>query len=179
MAHRDESPVTRASVWIVPADEAFARIEKLIHRVHPRGGGPRFKPHLTLLAGSETTLADAELKLKHLAARLRPFEIRLGRIGWRREYFRSLYVSVEPTAELAAAQRVAYEVFEMNPPPPFEPHVSLLYGNLDEKLAQELAEDAGGSVDIVFTATAVQLVNASPSVPVTGWKTLAEHRFAA
>jgi 2'-5' RNA ligase len=177
MAHHDDSPVVRSSVWIMPAGDAFDRIEKIMHRVHPRGGGPRFKPHLTLLTGSETTQADAELKLKHLAARLRPFEIRLSRIEWRNEYFRCLFLAAELTPELAAAQRAAYDAFEMNPPPPFEPHVSLLYGNIDERLKTELAEGAGDSVDFRFGATAVQLVNASASVPVTGWKTLAERQF--
>src|SRR6185295_10229891 len=156
MAHHDDSPVVRSSVWIVPTGDAFDRIEKIIHRIHPRGGGPRFKPHLTLLSGSETTQADAELKLRHLAAKLRPFEIRLGRIEWRHEYFRCLYLAAELTPELAAAQRAAYDAFEMNPPPPFEPHVSLLYGNLDEVLQRELAAEAGGRLELKFTATAVQ-----------------------
>jgi len=177
MAHKDDTAVVRSSVWIVPAGEVLDRIERIVHKIHPRGGGPRFKPHLTLLSGSETTQADAELKLKHLAARLRPFEIRLDRIEWRDEYFRCLYLAAELTPELAAAQRAGYETFEMNPPPPFEPHVSLLYGNLDERLKKELAEEAGSSVDLRFAATGVQLVDASPSVPVTGWKTLAERQF--
>ncbi len=178
MAHKDDSTVVRSSVWIMPGGGALDRIEKIIHRVHPRGGGPRFKPHLTLLAGSETTQADAEHKLKHLAGSLRPFEIRLGRIEWRSEYFRCLYLAAELSPELAAAQRAAYEAFEMNPPPPFEPHVSLLYGNMDEALKKELAAEAGGSLDLTFVATGVQLVNASQSVPVAGWKTLAERAFA-
>ena len=179
MAHRDDSPVIRSSVWIVPAGDAFDGIEKLMRRLHPRGGGPRFKPHLTLLAGSEATQADAGLKLKHLAANLRPFEIRLSRIEWRNDYFRCFYLAAELTPELAAAQRTAYEAFEMNPPPPFEPHVSLLYGSLEERLKKDLAIEAGGSVDLRFAATAVQLVNASESVPVTGWKTLAERHLGS
>jgi 2'-5' RNA ligase len=179
MAHIDTSPIVRASVWIRPAGEALDRLQHVIHVVHRRGGGPRFQPHLTLLSGSETTQADAEVKLKRLASRLQPFEIRLGRIEWRAEYFRCLYAAAEPSAELAAAQRAAYDAFEMNPPPPFEPHVSLLYGNLDEALKKELAAEAGGKLDVSFTATAVHLVNASPSVPVTGWKTLAERHFGA
>src|SRR5262249_60460405 len=107
MAHQDDTPIVRSSVWIVPTGDALDRIDKIIHRIHARGGGPCFKPHLTLLSGSETTQADAELKLKHLAARLRPFEIRLGRVDWRNEYFRCLYLAAELPAELAPAQRAA------------------------------------------------------------------------
>jgi 2'-5' RNA ligase len=179
VAHIDTSPIVRASLWILPTGGALDQIQHLTHLVHRRGGGPRFKPHLTLLSGIERTQADAELKLKHLAFRIRPFEIRLGRIEWRQEYFRCLYATAALSPELAAAQREAYEVFEMNPPPPFEPHVSLLYGSLDEALKKELAGEAGGSLDVSFNATAVHLVNASPSVPVTGWKALAERQFAA
>jgi hypothetical protein len=93
-------------------------------------------------------------------------------------YFRCLFLAAEPTPELAAAQRAAYDSFEMNPPPPFEPHVSLIYGNIDEALQKELAATTGGRLDVSFTATGVSLVNASSSVPVTAWKTLAERSFA-
>ena len=174
MAHRDTSPIVRCSVWIPVAGPALDKVQHVIHVVHRRGGGPGFHPHLTLLSGAETTQADAELKLKHLALQVRPFEIKLGRVEWRNEYFRCLYVSAAMSEALAAARRAAYEVFEMNPPPPYEPHVSLLYGNLDEALKKELAQEAGGSVDVAFEAAGVQLVNASPSVPVTAWRTLAE-----
>jgi len=178
MAHKDSSPVIRCSVWIKPAGRALDRILHAIHVVRRRGGGPAFPPHLTLLSGSETTLADAEGKLKRLASRLAPFEIKLGRIEWRSEYFRCLYATADLSEGLANARRAAYEAFEMNPPPPFEPHVSLLYGSLDEARKQELAAEAGGTVDVTFEVGAVHLVNASPGVPVADWRTLAERPFA-
>jgi len=174
MAHNDDSPVIRASLWIPPSGDALDRIQKLIHVAHRRGGGPHLRPHVTLLTGIERSRASAELKLKHLAARIKPFAIELGRIEWRNDYFRCLYATVTSSPELAEAQRAAHEVFEMNPPVPYEPHLSLLYGNIDEALKKELAAEAGGSVDISFNAGSLQLVNASSSVPVTAWKTIAE-----
>ncbi|HKA44273.1 MAG TPA: 2'-5' RNA ligase family protein [Burkholderiales bacterium] len=179
MSHIDTSPVVRGSVWILPAGDALDRIEHATNLVHKRGGGPRFRPHLTLLSGLETTEEDAGLKLRHLASRIRPFEVRLGRIEWRQEYFRCLYVAAALSDELAAARREAYDVFEMNPPPPFEPHVSLLYGNLDESLKTELAAEAGGGLDVAFMATGVHLVNSASSVPVATWKTLAQRQFTS
>lgn len=177
MAHNDTSPVIRCSVWIRPEGEALQALVRTMRLMHERGGGPRFEPHLTLLSGSETTAADAELKLKHLAARVKPFAIELQEIRWRDDYFRSLYAVAELSDELIAAREAAYDAFEMNPSPPYEPHVSLLYGNQDEALKQELAAAAGGRLDLMFTVAAVHLVNASPSVPVTGWRTLAERSF--
>jgi hypothetical protein len=65
----------------------------------------------------------------------------------------------------------------MNPPPPYEPHLSLLYGKLDAATKKRLAGEAGGKLDIAFEVNTVHLVNATQSVPVSEWHTLAEHEL--
>ena len=115
MAHIDTSDIIRGAVWIRPTGDALDKIHKVMRSFHQRGGGPQFQPHATLLEGMETTQASAEVKLKKLALRLKPFTVRLGRIDWRREYFRCLFATAELSAELAAAQHDAYDVFEMKP----------------------------------------------------------------
>ncbi len=177
MAHIDTSGILRASVWIRPTGDALERIVRAIRIAHRSTNGPPVQPHVSLLGGIETTAADADLKLRHLAAGLRPFEIRLGDIDWRDEYYRCLFVSVEPSEELEHAHRLAHEMFEMMPPDPFEPHVSLAYGNLGESVKESIAGDLNGSIDVAFTAAAVALVNASESVPIPEWRTLVEKRF--
>ena len=175
MAHIDTSNIIRGAIWIRPAGDALDKIQKVMHSLHKLGGGPQFQPHVTLLEGMETTQESAEVKLKKLALRLKPFKVRLGRIDWRAEYFRCLFATAELSAELAAARRDAYDVFEMKPAPPYEPHLSLLYGKLDETLKQELAAQAGGSLDVTFEVRAVYLVDANDDVPVSKWRTLSEH----
>lgn len=178
MVHRDTSDIIRAAVWIRPSGAAFEQIQAAVNEVHRRGGGPRIQPHVTLLSGIETTRADAEGKLKSLATRLHPFTVRLGKLDWRHEYYRCLFAAVELSEELAAAKRWAHQIFEMNPPEPFEPHLSLMYGDPHGSLKPELAAALGNRLDVTFTATALHLVNASPSVPVPEWRTLSEHALA-
>src|SRR5262245_6224987 len=179
MAHVDTSPVIRASIWIPPSGESLDRIQHVIHLAHRRAGGPPVRPHVTLLSGLERTRASAELLLQRLAAQIKPFTIELGQIEWRADYFRCFYATAALSEELAAAKRAAHEVFEMNPPTPFEPHLSLLYGNIDEALKKELAAEIGGRVDISFAATTLQLVNAAQGVPVSSWKVLSERALGA
>src|SRR5690349_13355932 len=93
MGHIDTSEIIRASVWIRPEGDALDRILDVRRRLSMRKRGPEVLPHLTLLSGLETTRADAGLKLKRLAARLRPFTVRLGKIDWKADYFRCLYVA--------------------------------------------------------------------------------------
>jgi 2'-5' RNA ligase len=178
MGHVDTSEVIRASVWIRPAGEALDQIVKVARRLSVRERGPEVPPHLTLLSGIETTRVDAGLKLKRLAARLSPFTVRLGKIDWQADYFRCLYVTAERSRELVAAQRAAHEVFEMNPPVPFRPRLSLFYGTLDDETERELAEATGGILDVEFRVTAVQLVSAARGVPVSAWKTMSEWKLA-
>lgn len=178
MAHRDTSDIVRAAVWIRPNGAALERIQDAINFVHRRGGGPRIQPHVTLLSGIETTQVDAEGKLKSLASRIQPFTVRLGKLDWRHEYYRCLFATVDLSEELAAAKRWAHQVFEMNPPEPYEPHVSLMYGDPHGPLKQELAAALGNRLDVTFTATVLHLVNASPSVPVPDWRTLSERELS-
>ena len=174
MSHIDTSEVIIGAVWLRPTGEALDRITKIVRLVHKRGAGPQVQPHVTLLSGMETTMASAEVKLKHLASTLKPFRIRLGKVEGRQDYFRCLYATAELNDELAEARRIAYTEFEMNPPPPFEPHLSLLYGKIDDALKQELIAEAGGTLDVTFEVNAVHLVNAYQGVPATSWRTLSE-----
>ncbi len=179
MAHIDTSEIIRAAVWIRPTGKALERIQKWVRLAHKEAGGPQVPPHITLLTGAETTLASAELKLKHLAARIKPFMLKLGDIDSGDDYFRSLFANVERSEELAAAQRAAYDAFEMNPAPPFEPHLSLAYGKIDAAVKKRLTIEAGGRLDGQFEVRAVHLVNSTSGVPVSAWHTLFEQPLAA
>jgi 2'-5' RNA ligase len=179
MAHTDTSEIIRAAVWLRPTGEALERIAKAVRLAHKEAGGPQVPPHITLLSGVETTLASAGVKLKHLAARMKPFVLELGEIGAGDDYFHSLFAKAEPSEELAAAQRAAYDAFEMNPAPPFAPHLSLAYGKIDDAVKKRIAEEAGGRLDAGFEVRAVYLVNSTSGVPVSAWRTLIEHSLAA
>lgn len=179
MAHIDTSEIIRAAVWLRPTGDALEHVQKLVRLAHKEAGGPQVPPHITLLSGAETTLASAEIKLKHLAARIKPFMLRLGDIDSGDDYFRSLFVTVEHSEELAAAQLAAYDAFEMNPVPPFEPHLSLAYGKIDAALKKRFTDDAGGRLDGQFEVRAVHLVNATNGVPVSAWHTLIEQPLVA
>ena len=159
------------SVWIRPTGAALESIERAVEFAHRRAGGPPVQPHVSLMGGIELT-PDTASKLRALASSLQPFEITLGKIEWRHEYYRSLFISVEPSSQLIAARAAAHEAFGTLPSGSFEPHVSLIYGDFDESFKKELIENLGGRLDARFIATAVDLVNACEKVPIVQWTTL-------
>lgn len=159
------------SVWIRPTGTALDAIERVVRLAHQSAGGPPVQPHVSLMGGIELT-PDTASTFQRLASRITGFEIRLGKIEWRDEYYRSLFIRVEPSDELIAARVAAHEAFGRLPSGPFEPHVSLLYGDFDETFKNELAQRLGGRLDVCFMASAVDLVNACEKVPIAQWTTL-------
>lgn len=167
----------RAALWIRPPAPARATLEAALDSARLRFGGPRFEPHVTLLGGIELPAAQAQPRLQQLAHGLKPFTIRLDRIDRRPgEYFRRLFLRVEPRPGLAAARRAAQSCFDGKGGAEFEPHLSLVYGDAAVAV-QELAEFET-LVGLEFGVESLCLVNAAREVPVEQWRTVAEATLA-
>lgn len=160
-----------ASLWIKPTATARDPCRDACDRARGRYGGPRIEPHVTLLGGIESTPEDAGKKLKQLAARIPPFELKLKRVGIGHEYFHRLFVIVALTPELRDARRAAEEIFEQGPGR-YDPHLSLVYG--DQALDHSATAGFEQLLDLSFTVESLYLVTAARGVPVEEWRTLAE-----
>lgn len=174
MQQNERQTVVRGALWLRPTGPVLERLQELIRRLTARFGGAWPKPHVALLSGIELMSEGAEARLAQLAGRLKPIPVRLGTLEGRNEHWRCFYASVEDSPELIAAHEAAREVFEIQPTEPFEPHLSLLYGRIDAPTKARLAKEFGGRLNLSFTATSVQLVNATAAVPVAHWHTLYE-----
>jgi 2'-5' RNA ligase len=126
------------ALWLVPEGEAAARFGGLIDRLAARHGTPRFHPHLTLLGalGADDHVAR---RAQLLAADTAPFEITLARTVGRDEFFRAVVVEAAPSLPLLRLHHLAREAFDkLDDPSPFEPHLSLVYGDLPRALRDEI-----------------------------------------
>lgn len=129
----------RFGLWLMPEagarDDLRARIAGLA-----RGyGGVPFEPHVTLLGGVNDEAAGLAARLQTLAAQLRVMTVRPAEIQHRPEYFRCLYIKIVPDAALDRARGLARSLFRHGATAPFEPHISLLYGDLPEALKGTVA----------------------------------------
>lgn len=170
--------LVRGSLWLRPTGPVLDRLQELIRRLTARFGGSWPKPHVSLLGGIEITSADAQSKLALLAERLRPITIRLGRLEGRNEHFRCFYAAVQLSPQLEEAHYTARQIFGVQAGDGFSPHLSLLYGQIDEPAKLRLAQELGGRLDLSFTVNSVHLVNAAAAVPVSAWHTLYECKFS-
>jgi 2'-5' RNA ligase len=130
-----------------------------------------FPPHLTLLPGIEGRAEDEVLwATRALAARLRPFPVRLEGVEGRDEPFRCLFVRAVPDEPLRIAHAVAARAFGRSPDPAFLPHLSLVYGTLPSRVKESLGAELGATAPVSFVAAALHVW--STEGPVGEWHEL-------
>jgi 2'-5' RNA ligase len=140
----------RYSLWLMPEGLARRRLEQLLRELSARYRGPEFLPHVTLL-GSCVGERDEMIRRSSLVANLlTPFTIRLGKIDFRDEYFRCLFVHAGPLVPMRNAYHGACRKFNRTPDPDFMPHLSLLYGNFPQALKEEAMAELGPRLNVQF-----------------------------
>jgi len=160
------------SLWLLPPETLRARLATLIAELARRHGTVAFEPHVTLLGGiaapEESLLGGA----RGLVARLRPFDVRLGDVGFGAELFHCVFVAVTETPALLQAHALAQEAFGLASAEPFRPHLSLVYGHLDHA-EKQAARSAAGDLSASFIADSLHAMDTSGEV--ARWRRLANY----
>ena len=164
------------AIWIEPPAFLAVRLNALIDALSVQYGGPRFSAHVTLLGGISGDAEDLLRALGSLASALSPFEIRLSEIGREDFFFRCLYLLAEPLGPLADARGRAEEAFvrfrasgsSLERPERFVPHMSILYGDIDNSSKEDIIQSIGGAVTANFTVEGLSLYRVDGDVPE--WK---------
>lgn len=168
-----EEPAARGvSLWLAPGGETGRRFGALIDRLAARLGTPAFPPHVTLLPGVELPDDEALEASRALARSLQPVSVRLEDVEGRREFFRCLVVRAAADAPLLAAHAFGRPV-----DPAFFPHLSLVYGSLDERTTAALAAEVASLVPPFFTAADLSVWRTAGRV--ARWRRIADLPLAA
>jgi hypothetical protein len=139
----------RFAVWLLPAEPFRSLMRTSIARMADEFGGPVFEPHLTVYAGETDRPELLDGLLGRIGAEAVPCSLVPSGVGHGPEFFRCVYLQFRPDPGLeASSDRIRnavpgterYDLF---------PHLSLLYGSLDEptrRRAVEMAEMPAGAV---------------------------------
>lgn len=147
------------SLWLSPFGEPKFLVQDRIKKLSDRYSSPLFEPHVTLLGGLHTGVTELVQLTDTLAGSLRPFDIVLTDAGYTDTFFQSLFIHVAKSEELLNARKIAEKLFEIKPEESFNPHLSLLYGDLDRKEKERILNVMGRQFHIRFTVHNVLLVN--------------------
>ncbi|HEY6554930.1 MAG TPA: 2'-5' RNA ligase family protein [Vicinamibacteria bacterium] len=166
-----ENEAVGISLWLVPAGDERALVERLIGELAAQLGTPVLAPHVTLLPGLRGREGDVVRRAKEMAATLEPHAIPLGPIEGRSEYFRCLYARVPETLRLLTTRAQARLTFRGSGEAAFEPHLSLVYGRLSPEAKEKLIVDLTPRLPPRLTCRALEVVRTKG--PVADWQSLA------
>jgi hypothetical protein len=96
-----------------------------------------FAPHVTLAGVIPAVPEVVAGVLAEVTAEVAPFEVRLTGVEREPVFYRALYLRAEPSARLTALREGARRALRLEPAP--DPHLSLLYADLDEERKPAIA----------------------------------------
>jgi 2'-5' RNA ligase len=164
------------SLWLVPEGSARDRLARLIDRLAARLGTAPFPPHVTLLAGLARPEGEALAAAEGVASSLAPFSVRLGGVDGGDAFFRCLFLRAGRTDALLVAHAAAARAFGRDPDPRFDPHLSLVYGELESRTRADLIRELRSLTERPFDADRLHVWRTVG--PVREWRPLAVCPFA-
>ena len=145
------------SVWFIPEDEMYMKLNSTIRQLSRPYSTPEFEPHVTVigtLTGEEQTLIA---KLEDLAATMKPFQMKLMELDFLNEYFRCLFIRIEQSATVMGANTHARTVFDQSRSADYMPHLSLMYGDIDAGVKKAIIKTIGKDLRGAFPVNDIHL----------------------
>ena len=161
-----------ASFWLLAAPEDEAMLTAEIDRLAGRHATPQFHPHLTILGDIARDPATLIEQTRQIAAAANAFAAPIAGILGSDAYFRSFYAAFAENAPLRALRNAVEAAFGL-PPGDFMPHVSLLYGPIDQAAkARSISEVAQHWNGRPIRFNRIALTNSSNDTPIAQWRCL-------
>ena len=159
--------------WLVPAAGPVRdRLAGVIAGLAAEHGAPVFAPHVTMNGSVDAEPDAAARVLERLVAGVPPFEVTLPGFGYEPEFFRSLYLRAEPSAQLTALHEAGERAWGLTGPP-YRPHLSLLYArDLPEERKPAIADGLGLALPVTIRVDAAEIWGDFRD-EVTRWRRLA------
>jgi 2'-5' RNA ligase len=168
--------MTSYHLWLMPSGRLYELLAETITTLSRTHRAPRFDPHVTLLGHLPGSEEEIITNTSHLAEQLKPFEVRLITPGFTEDYFRCLFLKIDQSRRLNEAHGLARAQFNREADPPYQPHLSLLYGRYPQSLKEQIAGDLRPELSGRFTVDRLDLIRAESEAP-TDWMKLGSVPF--
>ncbi len=153
------------SIWLIPQDDTFKKLSKLINGLSRKYSSPIFDPHVTLIGGIIGSQDEVIKKTKKLASKVNPYAIELNKVGFLDNYLKSLFWKAKQDKEVLRANKWAKKIFNMKNSEKYLPHLSLIYGDFSENIKKEIIKNYQlDNFKLNFVADKIHLYNTNGEI---------------
>ncbi|EFJ50788.1 hypothetical protein VOLCADRAFT_120612 [Volvox carteri f. nagariensis] len=127
------------SLWAMPKGKLGDQLRSEIAHLAQRYGGPAFPPHVTVLGDIEKSREEVQALAKELAAQVKKYRINFVEVTQGTFFYQNVFMLVAKDDGTMAAAAAARSVYGMTTPP-YMPHLSLLYADMDDAEKAKVVE---------------------------------------
>ncbi|MFW6254452.1 MAG: hypothetical protein ACOC41_05940 [Chitinivibrionales bacterium] len=170
------------SIWLLPSAGSHRILKEKILTLSSEHRGPVFNPHCTLCSGSAIDMDSVIRQAAKTSAKIAPFRIPVERIGYKAEYFQTLFVLLRRVQKLRETRSAFIEALSLSPQKEYMPHISLLYSRMTLTQKSALAGSLSLPLEWVTVTSAAVVIPDNPEndwSDVASWRALAHFEFAA
>eukprot|EP00195_Chlamydomonas_chlamydogama_P007635 CAMPEP_0202912074 /NCGR_PEP_ID=MMETSP1392-20130828/56776_1 /ASSEMBLY_ACC=CAM_ASM_000868 /TAXON_ID=225041 /ORGANISM="Chlamydomonas chlamydogama, Strain SAG 11-48b" /LENGTH=194 /DNA_ID=CAMNT_0049602859 /DNA_START=247 /DNA_END=831 /DNA_ORIENTATION=+ len=135
-----EGYVESYSLWLEPKGKVAEQLQReinLLADTYPPA--PHFPPHVTLLPDIEATGEQVVATAHELVQQLKKYNINFLKVTQGAKYFQCVYLLCAEEPDTMAAGALARKLYNMQTPP-YMPHLSLLYSDIDDAQKKEVVQ---------------------------------------
>ncbi len=165
----------RFAFWLEPASDEKTFLASLVRDLARRFDAPIFEPHLTLCGGALWDEQDALQVVRKLALRS-TYELELDCIDVSERFTKTLFLRFRCSDKVNQLRQAIGETLHLPTESEFDPHLSLLYKEMEMAEKKELA----GTITIPFQRISfagltliAHPVEITTRADVEAWRTLA------
>lgn len=138
------------SIWLEPTGDVAYNFKQRIKKLSEKYGTPQFSPHVTLLGGLQASPTQLFPLVDTLASSVKPFTLTLTKTGYLNTFYQALFIHVKKNTQLTYLRNNACQIFDSNCEEKYMPHLSLLYGELNQKEKEVILNNIGREFYIDF-----------------------------
>jgi 2'-5' RNA ligase len=162
-------------LWLLPEGSVAEALGELIRSLALAFDTPPFAPHVTLVAGVARPPDEVAREAERLLTDdVEVVKVALGSPEGRPEPFRCISLPVRPSFRILHTEALFRATFAPGDERTYEPHLSLLYGHLDETARSRAVADAASRTPPQVTLVTLEVVRTEGAVE--DWRSVA--RFA-
>ncbi len=168
------------AVWLMPSHPCHLILKERISALSSEYRGPIFNPHCTLCSGQSDDLEAIIEKTKEASAKTAPLKVPTQGIGYRSEYFQTLFVALGFVKTLRDTHSLFIEALSLPANRAYMPHISLLYARMTLTQKSALAGCVGLPLDCVSLTSAAIVIPDNPEhdwQDVGSWQAVANFKF--